>query len=284
MAYDFKWYDLGARFTWQFLAEATAAQVENLNAIAIEADNRNVFAKVMRTVFNPTNLTATINQQNYNVFKFYNADGTIPPTYKTNTFDGTHTHYLSSGAATLDSGDVEAMQDHLNHHGYSKSLGYRLVLMVNKAQGDVIRLWRLNTTNNNAQVAKYDFIPARGREDLVFSATQQIVGTQVADTLEGLEVIGSYGDFTIVQDDFIPAGYLFAFATGGPANLANPIGFREHVNTQLRGMRLVKGRDNDYPLIDSFYQRGFGTGVRQRGGGVVMQVTAGAYAAPAIYA
>jgi hypothetical protein len=285
MAYDFKWYDLAARFTWQFLAEASAEQLQTLNAQAIEADNRNVFAKVMKTVFNSTNGAATINGQNYTVFKFYNNDGTVPPTYKTNVFDGTHTHYVKTNAAAVDSGDVEEMMTHLNHHGYTKGLGYRLVLMVNKTEGDAIRLWRLGATNNNAAVAKYDFIPARGREDLVFSATQQIVGTQVPDTLAGLDVIGSYGDFTIVQDDFIPAAYMFGFATGGLANLANPIGFREHVNAGLRGMRLVKGRDNDYPLIDSFYNRGFGTGVRQRGAGVVYQVGVGTtYAPPAIYA
>jgi hypothetical protein len=52
----------------------------------------------------------------------------------------------------------------------------------------------------------------------------------------------------------------------------------------LRGLRLVKGAVPDYPLIDSYYQRGFGTGVRQRGGGVVMQVTAsGTYTIPAAY-
>ena len=58
------------------------------------------------------------------------------------------------------------------------------------------------------------------------------------------------------------------------------VGLREHVNTSLRGLRLVKGPNPDYPLIDSFYQRGFGTGVRQRGGAVVMKITAGSYSAP----
>ena len=41
-----------------------------------------------------------------------------------------------------------------------------------------------------------------------------------------------------------------------------------------------------YPLIDSFYSRGFGTGIRQRGAAVVVQITTGtaAYAIPAQYA
>ncbi len=74
-------------------------------------------------------------------------------------------------------------------------------------------------------------------------------------------------------------------STGGQANLNNPVGVREHSNVSLRGLRLVEGPNPDYPLIDSFYNRGFGTGVRHRGGSVIMQVTAtAAYVPPAAYA
>lgn len=280
MAYDFAWYDVAGRFTWQYLLEATAAQVESVNNAVIEADNRNLFTKVMKTVFNPTNLSANINNQNYTVFKFYNNDGTVPPPYKTNVHLGTHTHYYGSGAATVDPGDLQELQTHLNHHGYTESLGYRLVLMVNKAQGDTIRTFRMGTAG-----ALFDFIPARGREDLLFLSSTQVLGVQPPPTIDGLEVIGKYGDLLIVQDDYIPAGYMFGFATGGEANLANPIGFREHAQASVRGLNLVKGRTPDYPLIDSFYTRGFGTGVRQRGGGVVVQIVASAtYTPPAAYA
>jgi hypothetical protein len=52
----------------------------------------------------------------------------------------------------------------------------------------------------------------------------------------------------------------------------------------MQGLRLVKGANPDYPLIDSFYNRGFGTGVRQRGGAAVMQITAsGTYTPPTSY-
>jgi hypothetical protein len=284
MAYDFTWFDIAVRYTWQYLANATAAQVESLHQQVLEADNRNVFAKVMKTVFNNTNLTATIDGNAYNVYKFYNNDGTTPPAYKATTFTNTHTHYYTSGAATLDSADIDAMELSLNEHGYTQGLGYSLVLMVNKAQGDVIRTFRFGVTNNNAAVAKYDFIPARGREDLLFLTQTQVLGNQVAPTLAGLDVLGSYGSFTIIQEDYVPAGYMFAFATGGTANLQNPIGVREHDQASLRGLKLVKGPTPDYPIIDSFYIRGFGTGVRQRGAGVVQQVTAsGTYTIPTLY-
>jgi len=72
--------------------------------------------------------------------------------------------------------------------------------------------------------------------------------------------------------------------SGGSQNLNNPVGIREHANAALRGLRLVKGRDNDYPLIDSFYNVGLGTGIRQRGGSAVMQIKAsGLYSPPTQY-
>lgn len=283
MGFAFEWYDVAGRFTWKYLADATAAQVESVHQSILEADNRNVFREVMSTLFDNTNRTADIRNQAYTVYAFYNADGTVPPAYKTNTFTGTHTHYLVSGAATVDSGDLDEMQTHIEHHGYVASEGVELVLMVNKAQGDTIRQFR---SIANGGTAKYDFIPAQGTPSLLMPQ-DMVVGDarRPAASLRGLKVIGSYGSLVVVEEDYIPAGYMVAFGTGGSESLTNPIGIREHANPALRGLRLVKGRSNDYPLQDSYYQRGFGTGIRQRGAGVVMQIKAtGSYTVPAEYA
>lgn len=279
LGYSFKWYDLAARFTWQFLAEASTAQVEAVHQSALEADNRLVFLQVMRTLFNPANRVANIKGQNYNVYTFWNGDGTVPPQYKNNTFAGTHTHFRTSGAATVNSGDLDEITDDFKSHGYSAENGTTHFLLVNSVEANVIRGFKVSTG------ARYDFIPAVGQPGLIVPNAQGLIGTQVGANFRGMNVIGSYGSLLIVEEDYIPAGYIAAFASGGDANLNNPIGFREHANTGLRGLRLVKGRDNDYPLIDSYYARGFGTGVRQRGAGMIMQITANAsYAAPAVYA
>jgi hypothetical protein len=111
----------------------------------------------------------------------------------------------------------------------------------------------------------------------------QTEGARPPASLRGMEVVGSYGEMTIVKNGFIPAGYLFLFATGGPENIQNPIAIREHPQAALRGLRLVRGRVPDYPLIDSFYNHGFGTGIRYRGAGAVLQITGGAYTVPAAY-
>jgi len=281
MAFDFKWYDLAKRFTFKFLADATAAQVEAIHNSALEADNRLIFTKVMKTIFNPSNLTANINGNNYTVYKFYNNDGTVPPDYNGNTFLSTHTHYLASGATTIDSDDLEAMYEHVRHHGYSPTNGSRIVVMVNSQEGKEVRRFRANVTNNNSKVALYDFIPAAGSAPFILPA-QGLVGVQPSSDLEGLTVIGQYGPMLIVEEDYIPAGFVVLFATGGKANLQNPVGIREHANPQLRGLQLIPG-PGTYPITESFYQRGFGTGIRQRGAGVVMKITAGSYAAPTPY-
>lgn len=277
MGYGFKWWDIGARYTWMFLAEASAAQIETINASVLEAGNRLYFNRVMRQIFNPSNTTATIDGSAYNVYALYNADGTVPPAFRGQTFDGTHTHFLTSGAATVDSGDLNAMEDHLWHHGYRLGLGYQLVLMAHRNQANVIRGFKV------ANGDKYDFIPNANTEGgIIFDAGGQILG-QPRGNIRGQ--IGTYGPWLVVEDDYVPTGYMLGYATGGRENIGNLVGIRQHNNPGLRGLQLVKGRDNDYPLTDSFYRFGFGTGIRHRGAGVVMQVTINAtYAAPAAYA
>lgn len=284
LAFDFRDYDLAQRFTWKFLRDASAAQVEAIHQGALEADNRLIFTKVMKTIFNSANVTTDIRNAAYTVYKFYNNDGTVPPSYNGVTFPGTHNHYLTSGAATVDSGDVEAMIGLLREHGYSLANGTQIILMVNPAQANAIRTWRANVVNANAATALYDFIPAPGQPPLIVPNVNGLVGQQPPSQIAGLTVIGQYGPAMVVEEDYIPAGYMFIFGTGGVGGLNNPVGFREHANPAYRGLRLIPGNRQGYPLIDSFYSRGFGTGIRQRGGGAVMQVTAaGSYTTPTIY-
>jgi hypothetical protein len=283
MGFPFKWYDLAGRYTWQYLADATAVMVNSVANAAVEAYWRKVLFEVLRTVFNATNGSATINGNPYTVYKFYNNDGTTPPSYKTNTFTSSHQHYRTTGAGTLVAGDLDEMISDFEQHGYSSANGYRMVLMVHKTQGDVVRTFR---STANGGTGLYDFIQAQGQPGSIITTTQQLIGQgQVSNTLEGLDVIGSYGPMTVVQDDWLPSTHIFGFVTGGQDSLSNPIGIREHANQGLRGLRLVKGRNADYPLIDSFWNFGFGTGVRHRGAGMVMEVTADAsYDPPATYA
>lgn len=276
--YDFKFYDLAVRYTWMFLAEADRAQLESYNNMALEADNRLVFSKVMKTLFNPTNLVGVADGNiPTDVYKLYNADGEVPPQYKNTTFAGTHSHYITSGGATVTSANLDTMADHLTHHGYGVDNGTRLVLLANKQEVNTIKTFRVATG------AGFDFIPSSGYGGGVFMPSSAEIVARPGGEVPG--EVGTYGPWHVVQEDYIPAGYLAGIAQGGAFNINNLIGLREHKNPAYQGLKLIPGQRSDYPLVDSFYRRGFGTGVRQRGGGVVMQITAsGSYTVPSAYA
>lgn len=283
LGYDIDDYDIAARFTWKFLRDAPRTQVEAINSMVIEADNRLIYNKIMDSLYNPANRVADINGSDVNVYALYNNDGTVPPKYKTNVFDGTHTHYLTSGNVTVDPGDLDQMYEHVRHHGYSAENGVRHLLFVNPAQAaQISKFTRTGTAGAGLPTgATYDFVPSVGMPAMFLPQGVQLFnGQQAPASISGIPAVGTYGFLTILADDMFPAGYMALIATGGPQNLRNPVGFREHENSSFRGLRLVKGPNPDYPLVDSFYQRTFGTGIRQRGGSVIMQVTAGAYAAP----
>src|SRR5262249_49799083 len=159
LGFDFEDYDARIAYTWKFLRDADARQVEAVHQRNLEADGRLVFRKVMEAIFDNVNRDADINGRPYNVYPLYNADGTVPPSYKGQAFQADHDHYMVSGAATLDSGDVEAMYDNIAEHGYGIEQGTTFILMANKAQINAMRTWRRGETNANGAVATYDYIP-----------------------------------------------------------------------------------------------------------------------------
>lgn len=286
LGFDFEWFDMAGRFTWQFLADAPQSQVDAVAQGALEADSTLVFGEVMYALFNNVNRSTKIDTRPYTVYAFYNNDGTTPPPYKNTTFTNTHQHYYTSNAATIVSADLDGIILKLTEHGYSKAEGADIVVMVNEIEGDVIRNFRTPLLGGTA---KYDFIPARNTPTFLlpvnFRTPDGGEAQRPAPELRGMTVIGSYGEATIVQEPYIPPKYVVAFATGGKESVQNPVGFREHANPALRGLRLVKGRSDDYPLQEAIYQRGFGTGIRKRGAGAVLQITTNAsYTPPAAYA
>jgi hypothetical protein len=63
----------------------------------------------------------------------------------------------------------------------------------------------------------------------------------------------------------------------------NPVGMREHPKSQFQGLRAIPVVWQHYPLIDAFYSRGLGVGVRHKGSAVVTQTKAsGWYDTPVI--
>ncbi|WP_418062427.1 hypothetical protein [Pimelobacter simplex] len=276
VGYPHKWYDKATKFTWQFLSRASSAQVASVHSAALEADNKLIFDKVMRRVFNPTTWQ---NEDGTSVYGFWNGvDGQPPANQWGETFAANYTHYRTSGAANLASADVDELVSAVESQGYGlRENGDRIIVLVNPQEADVIASF------TRAGGAKYDAIPSTDAP--AFITAETIEGDRPPGDFNGLAVKVAYGDAWVVEDRGIPAGYMVALATGGPNSDRNPLGFREEAVPSLQGLIQVGGGSSEYPLINSYYLRGFGVGTRRRGAGAVMQITANAvYATPAKYA
>lgn len=283
LAYDYKDYDLALGYTWKFLRDSPAQQVEAIHTKAIQADQALVFRKTMEALFYNVSRTTIINTLQYNVLPLANGDGWTPPAYKGMVFDGSHNHYLASGASTVDSGDFEDCVNHLTEHGYGWDTGTQIVCFANRSEVNYLRTFRFGQVNNNSVTANYDFVPALGQPALIVPNAEGLLGGQAPAVWNGLRVSGSYQDVLIIEEPMMPPGYMLFLSTGGVNQDENIVGIREHVSPEWRGLRLLPGNQQKYPLVDGYYIHGFGTGIRRRTGAVIMQITSGSYAAPAQY-
>lgn len=277
MGFNMKYYDLGIRFTFRYLGTATAQDVRRLNNEALEASNRLIYKTVLGRAFRNITDVHTLEDtgQAVNVYGFYNGSNPVaPPQWNYTVHNTSHNHFLVSGAATVDSGDLDEMETHIRHHGYAD--GADLVLLANSQETATISKFRV------AAGAKWDFIPAANAPAFILDG--QIVGQAPARPDGGVGelrgFIGKYGRINVLENDLIPPGYLFMFASGGQFADRNPIGVRQHPHEGLRGLKLIPAYER-YPLRESYYHQTIGSGIRHRGAGVIMQVKAsGTYEIP----
>jgi hypothetical protein len=275
LGFDFRDYDRATRFTWKALRDMDARQVRAVNDALLQADRRLIFKQVMSAIFDNRERETNIRGNPYKVYSLYNGDAVEPPTYLGRRFPAPHDHYMVSGNELIDSNDLEEAYENIAEHGYSVDNGTQIVCLMNRNDIKETRRFRMDKENNNGVIANYDFIPSRNQPAQLLETPMGLIGSLPPDVWNGLRVYGSYGDILLIEEPFMPDKYFLMFGTGGVENLQNLVGIREHANAQYRGLKIIPGRDQRYPLIESYYTRGFGTGIRQRGGGVVMQIGEG---------
>ncbi|WP_431815715.1 hypothetical protein [Gordonia jacobaea] len=276
LGYDFRDKDLASRFTWKFLRSASAEQVRSVINRAIEADNRLVTGSLLRQLFTPT---SRLNEMGQTVYGLYNGtDGMVPPSYAGQTFVSSNSHLLVSGNAALDPGDLVNAINQVTSKGFGVDGSSRLIVLCHPNEAEIVSTFRAGIETNGIE-SKYDFVPSSSAP--AYLSAENVVGQVAPGEYGGLEVLGSFGPAWIVPSYYLPAGYVAVVATGGPNSNRNPVAFRQHVNPAYQGLRIIPGRDQRYPLQDSFFQRSFGTGVRYRGAACVVQIKAsGSYTTP----
>lgn len=276
LGYDFRDKDLASRFTWKFLRNASAEQVRSVIDRAIEADNRLVTGTLLRQLFTPT---PRMNEIGQTVYGLYNGlDGMVPPPYAGQTFPSTSSHLLVSGNTALDPGDLVDAINQVRGKGFGVDAASKLLILCHPMEAEIISTFRAGVVTNGV-ASKYDFVPSASAP--AYLTEDNVVGQVAPGEFGGLGVLGSFGPAWVVPSYYLPQAYIAVVASGGPNSARNPVAFRQHPNAAYQGLRIIPGRDQRYPLQDSFFQRSFGTGVRYRGAACVVQVKAsGPYTEP----
>jgi hypothetical protein len=206
----------------------------------------------------------------------------VPPPYLGRTFPGTTTHYLTSQSTQIDSSDVENMIWLLRIKGYGVMPGNQYLILANPDDGEKMKVWKAGVSyRSDGPIPQFDFIPSALMPAWI--SMENIHGDIPPADYNGIKVWGSYGNGLLIESNFIPSGYVCVVASGGLDSDTNPIAVREHKNPAYQGLRHIPGHWQNYPLIESFFARGFGVGTRNRGAAVVCQVTASeTYTPPAV--
>jgi len=279
LGFGLEFYDTATRYTWKFMLDASEAQLVAIHNQVLEGDARMLYRNILKgLLLKPASIGARpVNENGVAILPLWDGEtDSTPPEYAGQTFAAGHQHYLTSGATTIDGGDLATLINHVAHHGYGIDNGSRIVIMCHPTEGDQIRGFRAGVASS-----PYDFISSPGGP--AYLTNMNIVGQTPPAEYAGLPVIGSFGNAWVIQSYFWPVGYVAAVASAGPNSPSNPLAFREHPRTEYQGLRQIGGPSNDYPLAESFYSRAFGTGVRNRGAAAVMQMTAsGSYSNPTI--
>lgn len=264
---DFEDHDISTRFTWKALRAMTAEQAKSAVNSVFEADNRNVTGTLLRRMFDNT---LSYNEFQHPVYPLWDGVHGSPPPFAGQEFPAQTSHLLASGSNTIDPSDLLTAIRAVTSKGYGISPTSRLLVLAHPDEVDVISTFRAGIETNGFE-SKHDYIPSQSAP--AFLLPEAIVGEQAPGSFAGVEIAGSWGPAWVSPHYWIPKGYFAVVATGGPNSSMNPVAFRQHVNPAYQGLRMIPGRDQRYPLQESHFARGFGTGVRHRGAACVMQIT-----------
>lgn len=194
----------------------------------------------------------------------------VPPQWRSNIFDNTHTHFIRVNSAATDVNTIstlDQMAKHLAHHGH---LGMKVAYL-----GDTLA--DLLQGTNDKRFATY--IPAEFR--LLSGNTAAPVAT-MAGQLEGVpgEVIGYFssknGLVEIRRHDRVPANYIWMGKSYGRDNPGNSMAIRVWPG---KGFGLMVNPQVDrsiMPTLDKVLFKGtHGVNVNERLNGVAAQIATG---------
>lgn len=257
-------------YTPEYLEEATLA---DLNADVVDAAIKDINT-VFTAVFN--SFTAAVNYIHdddpwpgsrtgaHTVRRLANNDGQVGSAFANGALVplATTNNYKVSGTAGITYGAFTTIRDVLKAQGHG---------------GDIVYICSLNDASTIPGLLTTNFIRV---PDVKLS----ILPTTQVPIVESPRAIGRVADAGELQAwPHWPDGYLFGFDRSKP----KPVRIRQHADAAKRGFRLVAdetrgGERPGRPLVNKYWQRIFGAGVRNRFNGVMMKITTGAYTDPVV--
>jgi hypothetical protein len=277
-------------FTPEFLLRSTVRDVNNKTFDAMIRDSNTLFRYVLNANFQNENYDFTDDKvlgQNlgtYNVKRLLNADD-IPGVFK--KFDGaivpfnTLNAYKVSGSAVFTNSTFAMAHDYLTDLGMDTDIIY----LISKADEAAVRLL--------TDFVPFDPLPASINDPNIVEPPP-ISGTIVPEPRSLVRTQRSIGRIRsadgnsgeVIVLPWMFAGYLFAMDRAAE----KPVVIRESDLAELRGFRLVSedgmspAIGGDKIIVNKFWQRVFGAGVRNRANGVIVQITVNAvYTPPSVF-
>lgn len=231
-------FELGYAFTKKAIQDSNAGELKETQAEALRADQRLLTKRFFFRTLTPGTNNNSIGFWDANM---ENASVRSPPAWKGNTFDLDHNHYDATGTADIALSDLSSIKREVREHGYAGPLFLFMNLQeVEKCEN--LAGWTASMTPNS------------------------IIETVAT---KGFEVVKQFQGLTIIQDDWIPPGYLMAIE-----GRVKPITMREPLSARGRGLKLWEGPYSAYPLQEAYYSHRFDMAVIHRGAGAVRYLAA----------
>lgn len=237
-------FELGMAFTKKGIQDATADELRETQSEALRADQRLLAKRFFYRTLTPGAATTSRGWWDGNMGT--TTGQRAPPNWKTSTFNSTHNHFDPTGSADIALADFSGIKREIREHGYAGGI----FLFMNIAEVEAC-------------------------ENLA-GWTTAMTPTSITEAVatKGFEVIKQFQGCTLLQDDWIPAGYLMAIESR-----VKPITMREPLNAGARGLKLWEGPYSNYPLQEAYYSHRFDLEVVHRGAGAVRYL-AQAWATP----
>jgi len=236
-------FELGYAFSKKAIQMASADELRETQREALRADLRLLAKRFFYACLTPGTGSVSKGFWDGNMAA---ASLKAPPSWKGNTFVVGHNHYDASGSTDIALSDFTALKREIREHGYS---------------GPVSCFMNLQEVEACENLAGWTTV-----------LTPNSILEQIAT--KGFEVVKQFQGLTIIQDDWIPAGYLLALE-----GRIKPLTIRNPSQPAARGLKLWEGPYSDYPLAEAYYSHWFDLGVVHRGAGAVRRLAA-AWATP----